>query len=139
MKVLSLTQPWASLVALGEKKFETRSWKTPYIGPLAIHASLGYPRWAKLLCEEEPFLSSLRANGEYLPSACLGVILCETSVLYCVPTETVRNKLTEKELTFGDYSDGRWAWALGPITMRYGMAEYPVKGHLGLWNWKGPK
>ena len=39
MKVLTLHQPWASLVALGVKTIETRSWSTQYRGPLAIHAA----------------------------------------------------------------------------------------------------
>lgn len=38
MKALTLTQPWASLVVLGVKRIETRSWSTKYRGPLAIHA-----------------------------------------------------------------------------------------------------
>jgi activating signal cointegrator 1 len=37
--VLTLWQPWASLVALGVKSIETRSWSTKYRGPLAIHAA----------------------------------------------------------------------------------------------------
>jgi hypothetical protein len=36
--VLTLHQPWASLIALGVKTIETRSWSTKYRGPLAIHA-----------------------------------------------------------------------------------------------------
>lgn len=40
MKALTLHQPWATLVALGIKTVETRSWYTPYRGPLAIHAGL---------------------------------------------------------------------------------------------------
>lgn len=39
MKVLTLHQPWASLIALGVKTIETRSWSTQYRGPLAIHAA----------------------------------------------------------------------------------------------------
>ena len=39
MKALTLWQPWASLVALGVKTIETRSWSTTYRGPLAIHAA----------------------------------------------------------------------------------------------------
>lgn len=38
MKAITLSQPWASLVALGVKTIETRSWGTTYRGPLAIHA-----------------------------------------------------------------------------------------------------
>ncbi len=39
MKALSLRQPWASLIADGHKTIETRTWRTHYRGPLAIHAS----------------------------------------------------------------------------------------------------
>lgn len=39
MKALSLHQPWASCIALGLKRIETRGWKTAHRGPLAIHAS----------------------------------------------------------------------------------------------------
>ena len=39
MKVLSLTEPYATLIKLGKKKIETRSFKTTYRGELYIHAS----------------------------------------------------------------------------------------------------
>lgn len=39
VKALSLWQPWASLIAIGAKRIETRSWATKHRGPLAIHAA----------------------------------------------------------------------------------------------------
>ena len=39
MKVLSLQEPWASLIKENVKHIETRSWKTSYRGKLYIHAS----------------------------------------------------------------------------------------------------
>lgn len=36
MKVLSLTEPYATLIKEGKKKVETRSWKTSYRGELYI-------------------------------------------------------------------------------------------------------
>jgi hypothetical protein len=39
MKALSVRQPWASLIVLGIKDVENRTWRTNYRGPLAIHAS----------------------------------------------------------------------------------------------------
>lgn len=39
MKAITLWQPYASLIACGAKKHETRSWATGYRGPIAIHAS----------------------------------------------------------------------------------------------------
>lgn len=38
MKAITIQQPWASLIASGDKKYETRSWNTKYRGPIAIHA-----------------------------------------------------------------------------------------------------
>ena len=43
MKALTLTQPWATLVAIGAKRIETRSFRVSYRGPLAIHAAKGFP------------------------------------------------------------------------------------------------
>ena len=39
MKVLSIRQPWAQLVASGAKDVENRTWPTRYRGPVLIHAS----------------------------------------------------------------------------------------------------
>lgn len=47
MKALSLWQPWASLIAVGHKTIETRSWTTSYRGPLAITATKRAPLYAE--------------------------------------------------------------------------------------------
>lgn len=47
---LSLTQPWATLVAIDAKKVETRSWGTRYRGRVAIHAAKGFPTYAQDIC-----------------------------------------------------------------------------------------
>ena len=39
MKVLSLTELYATLIKKGKKQIETKSWKTLYRGELYIHAS----------------------------------------------------------------------------------------------------
>ena len=43
MRVLSVRQPWASLLVRGVKRIEIRSWDTDYRGTLAIHASSKKP------------------------------------------------------------------------------------------------
>ena len=43
MKALTIWQPWASLIACGAKRYETRSWATKYRGPIAIHAAMKDP------------------------------------------------------------------------------------------------
>lgn len=63
MKALSLTQPWASLIAIGAKRVETRSWSTNHRGPVAIHAAKGFPKFARDLVWAEPFQGRLREAG----------------------------------------------------------------------------
>lgn len=38
MRVLSVRQPWASLIASGRKRLELRTWSTSYRGPVLILA-----------------------------------------------------------------------------------------------------
>ena len=40
MKVLTIREPWASLIINGYKQYEFRSWKTSYRGKILIHAGL---------------------------------------------------------------------------------------------------
>ena len=39
MKAISIKDPWASLIAQGEKTIEVRTWKTSYRGPLLVCVS----------------------------------------------------------------------------------------------------
>lgn len=59
MKALSLWQPWASLVALGEKRIETREWSTRYRGELAIHATASMPKYLGVSSRTDPFRDEL--------------------------------------------------------------------------------
>ena len=40
MKVLTIREPWASLIITGYKTYEFRSWKTNYRGKILIHSGL---------------------------------------------------------------------------------------------------
>lgn len=44
MKALSIRQPWASLIVLGLKPVENRTWRTNYRGQLLIHAAQTFDR-----------------------------------------------------------------------------------------------
>ena len=128
MKALTLTQPWATLVAIGAKRYETRSWYTAYRGPLAIHASKGFPKWAQELVIEEPFYTAL--DGVALPT---GVVLATARLFCCLPTVNLVGKLSERERDFGDFEIGRFAWQFGDIQLL--PEPVPAKGALGLWEW----
>lgn len=144
MRSLTLWQPWASLVALGAKAVETRSWSTAYRGPLAIHASARIPGEGAVLCQEEPFRSALAAGG-YLASGDLptGAVLAVVTVLDCRPTSTGHGAgqqdaewledLSDQELAFGDYGSERFGWFLR-LEERI-EPPIPAKGARGLWEW----
>lgn len=150
MKVLSLLQPWASLTMIRlpsgrfAKIFETRSWKTDYRGPIAIHASAKIPMEGRIICEHEPFKSALSfvgytTAGDHLAWRGLptGMILGTANLIECLPVANARQHdlLTDDELEFGDYSGGRWAWRLDGQK----ALALPVmaKGRLGLWEFNG--
>jgi hypothetical protein len=138
VKALSLTQPWASLAACGAKKIETRSWPTKYRGPLAIHASKGFPKEARRFTTEQVCYNAMRYHGrslsevdDYEPAYPLGVVLAIGFLMDCVPVETLHNEHDAMERAFGDYTPGRWAWKLEQMHM---VSEpIPAKGKLGLW------
>ena len=46
MKVLTIKQPWATLIAKGYKEYEFRTWNTKYRGELLIHAGKGVDKEA---------------------------------------------------------------------------------------------
>ncbi len=63
MKALSMTQPWASLVAVGAKRLETRSWGTNYRGRIAIHAARKFTKADAQMCDGRRFKEAFEATG----------------------------------------------------------------------------
>src|SRR6185369_4408805 len=63
MKCFSTCQPWATLIAVGAKSIETRSWQTSHRGLVGIHASSNFTPAARYLCSQEPFRSVLAGAG----------------------------------------------------------------------------
>lgn len=137
MKALSLIQPWASLIAIGAKRWETRSWRTKYRGTIAIHASQNI-RETYRLAEREPFktaLSSLAEDLGFGPELSLpkGAIIAVAELAEIIAAgEWVSHHRTEPEWSFGDYSPGRFAWRLAKIR----ALKRPVEcnGSLSVWN-----
>lgn len=125
MKALSLWQPWATLIAIGAKQYETRSWATKYRGALLIHAAksneglefLPYPYFRSALADQ---------HWHTINDIPRGVALCVVNLVDVLPTSGafVRH-LSEPEKAFGNFGPGRFAWKLEvmqvfdkPISMR---------------------
>ena len=140
MKALTLTQPWASLVACGAKQIETRSWSTKYRGPLAIHAAKGFPKWAREFSVDPVCYNAFKNSGwseryVYLarnfPAFPLGMVLAICILKDCLPTKKCNLSATEQD--FGDYTPGRFGFLLENIEP---IEPVLAIGALGLWEWK---
>jgi activating signal cointegrator 1 len=132
LKVLSLLQPWASLVVMGAKQIETRSWNTTHRGVLLIHASKG--KAGGILAEEQPFKKHIEDFNK-LP---FGAIIGQVTLTDVMRTEELRmtderiNALTLEEKAFGDYTSGRYAWMFEEAVM---FPEFfSARGSVNLWN-----
>lgn len=137
MKAITLTQPWATLVAIGAKKIETRSWSTKYRGPLAIHAGKGLAGMSEtdLLAyfHTTPFAEYLFTAGYKHPGHLPRGSVIAIGVLTGVTKITATNppSETEPEFAFGNYTPGRFAWHIDDVLQ---IVPVPARGSLGLWS-----
>lgn len=141
MKALSLIQPWATLIAVGAKAIETRSWPTEYRGPIAIHASKWLGADGRIVnpdvrdcleyCYLEPFCSVLTRAGigrvRDLPS---GAVVATARLVDVVRTDGLDVDPLERE--FGNFAPGRWAWRLDGVCRL--ATPIPYRGNRGLWD-----
>lgn len=128
MKLISLWEPWATLMALCFKRVETRDWITAYRGPLAIHASKHGMSLQDTLatCLQTPFYNALMTYPSFreqlihfpqinqvdkrVMKACFpnrGKIVCIVDLKNTWPTETIKGRypdiMTPAEFAFGNY------------------------------------
>ena len=109
MKVLTVRQPWASLIVAGIKDVENRSWRTKYRGKLGIHA-------AAKVEEEAMDLYSHLLNHD-LP---LGALVGSVRLVDCV-----------KNYRSPWASRGHWHWVLAD-PKELARPRW-MSGRLGLW------
>lgn len=167
IKALTLTQPWAALVATGAKRIETRSWSTSYRGALAIHAGKGLgpvggrAGFVEFCTENERVYAALEDAGlvpftwdqDALMALPRGAIVAVCTLVDCVPSEKIMQ-------AFGahgpmDSHGGHELWPLTDQELAFGnyapgrfawllgdirmlVEPIPATGKLGLWNWEAP-
>ena len=122
MKVLTLKQPWATLVAEGIKRYEFRSWKTNYRGKVLIHAGAGI--------DKKELIRFKELNLEFPAMK----ILAEVDLDDCLELDEELNKkiINEKNIAYGSKKRTGYAWKLENVKkIKYNIV---VKGKLGLWN-----
>lgn len=145
MKTLTITQPWASLIAIGAKQIETRSWGARHRGPLAVHAGAGLgpvggQRGLAALLLTEPFRSVLSQAGirdsRELPRGCIVAVGDLVAVFPAGAVDDRGIPLSAQERAFGNYTAGRYGWRLENVCRL--VNPIPARGALGLWEWEPP-
>ena len=128
MKVLSIKEPFASLIKDGYKKIETRSFKTNYRGEIYIHASI---KKVTESYEDNKILNDLMKKVNYN----YGNIICKANLVDCKLMdekflEEIKNNSQEESL--GIYKLGRYAWILEDVEV---IESIPAKGNLNIWQY----
>lgn len=140
MKAITIIQPWATLIALGEKRFETRSWPTKYRGEIAIHAGKKLDNDA--IQEPEIYKAIIKHGFHHMRDLPLGAVVAIANLNDClksVDTWTDGYVLENgvlvysPEYEFGDFTPDRYAWEMSNVK----QLKEPIKakGQQGLWNW----
>ena len=129
MRALTICQPYASLIILGEKRVENRSWKMSYRGQLLIHAGKSRA-WLN-----PGDIERFEALGDPLV---FGALLGTVDVIDCLHIDDIES---------GKY-DGKYPWVEdhehteGPFCIVVTNARrfpepIPCRGERGLWHYRG--
>ncbi len=127
MRAITLEQPFASLVSIGAKTIETRSWSTAYRGPLAIHSAKTFIPVTDSYCRSLLILAGL--DCEQLP---LGKIIVIARLAGC--KKVIAPEIPcYPQLAFSNFTPGWYALELADIKPM--PKPIPADGGQGLWDW----
>lgn len=115
IKALTICQPYADMIARGEKIIENRSWPTSYRGPLAIHAG-------KSVAWLDP------EDKVDRPWMAFGAIVATARLVDCVRVESLPPDLQARFDANGPY-----CWILDDV--KPFSTPVPATGARGLWEW----
>ncbi len=132
VKAISLHQPWASLIALGFKHYETRSWSTNYRGKLVICSAKKNTKQQRLDYESLASILGIDLTQNPWDSLPLGQAIAFCNLTDCIEmTEEFIEAQSESEQLCGHWEPGRFAWKLDDIQPL--SCPIPIKGQQGLW------
>ena len=156
MLAITLHEPWASLITVGAKRFETRSWAPPrsLIGQrIAIHAAKRKVNLLELSGEVCDAVNDVMGTDKWMKFLPLGCVLCTATLkdVYKIVGGSemdgtafvtrmdgsrlvLRREEIRNELLFGNLGFGRYAWVLEDVE----KLERPIwaKGKQGFWHWE---
>lgn len=123
MKVLTIKEPWASLIVNGYKKYEFRTWKTNYRGKVLIQASIS------------PDYKNMELLKEYNIKYSKGEIIGEVEIFDCklVDNDFHNQIIKENALVYKKSPLNGYAFCL-KNAKKY-KNKIPCRGQLGIWNY----
>lgn len=128
MRILTIKEPYATLISLKIKTTETRSWRTKYRGEIYIHAG------AKKMDYKNKSNDFQKIANMHNYS--FGYVLCKCNLIDCIEmTEEYIKDMQKNHYTdyiCGNYQIGRYAWILDNVEI---IDPFYAKGRLGIWHY----
>ncbi|MEO5742762.1 MAG: ASCH domain-containing protein [Vicinamibacterales bacterium] len=129
MKALTVCQPYAELIARGDKPIENRTWPTSYRGPLAIHA--GKSRAWLGADDEDAALYAVDVRA--IP---FGAVVAIADLVACLPllypADGANWPARWKALANHEHANGPYCWVLENVRR---IEPAPYRGAQGIWEW----
>ena len=113
MKALTICQPYAELIARGDKPIENRTWPTSYRGQMFIHAGKSR-EWL------EP------EDEERYPRMAFGALIATARLVDCRRVAELPESLSDNP-----HANGPWCWILENVNR---IHPIPYRGAQGLWD-----
>ncbi|MBE6147668.1 MAG: ASCH domain-containing protein [Firmicutes bacterium] len=126
MKVITIKQPFATLIAEGLKEYEFRTWKTKYRGEILIHAGKGIDKKAMTRYKH--------LNLKY-PSGC---IIAKATITDCVYIDKEMKKLLKEKnplVYYGIINHDDWNGYGFKLENVKKIEPIPTNGKLSLWEY----
>lgn len=127
MKVITIKQPYATLIAEGLKEYEFRTWNTKYRGEILIHAGLGVDKKALKRFQH--------LNLDY-PSGCIIAKVNLTDSIY-VDDNFINAVYPKNPLVYKNIKNKDWKGYAFKLENIRKVKPITIKGKLSLWNYEG--
>lgn len=125
MKALTICQPYAELIARGDKPIENRTWPTHYRGPLLIHA--GKSRAWLGDDDEEAAL-----YGVNVAEISFGAIIARANLVGCFAVDDPAAwPYAFSHLRAHEHAYGPWCWILTNVER---IDPLPYRGAMGVFD-----
>lgn len=127
MKVLTVKQPYASLIAEGIKEYEFRTWKTNYRGEFLVHAGKG---------RNKEYIEKFKELDLEYPA---GYIIAKVMLEDCIEvTDEFREMLKIKNPILYSHviNDKTWEGYAFKLTNAEKIENIPAQGKLSFWKFE---